>query len=86
MFASPVAGSSFVFCGIAVHAGPEIFSPFWIFVLPKILIVAVSIRHFADFVPLFGQHHKFFLRSGRGLLGLVDTSKSFSPEFYFARG
>ena len=53
VFASPVAGRSFVLCGLAVVARTEVGPPFRVFVLAKILIIAVSVGDLLDLVALF---------------------------------
>lgn len=81
MFASPVAGRSFIGRGLAVVAGPEIGAAFRVFVLPKVLVITVTISHFADLVTLFPQHHELFGGPLGCLLGFVETGEGLPHVF-----
>ncbi len=86
MFACPIAGGRFVFCCVAVHAGSKVFAAFRVFVLPKVLVISVSVGHFFNFVPLLGEHYKFFLRPRGGLFRFIKPSKNFPSKFNFTGG
>lgn len=53
VFASPVAGRGFVLCRLAVVSRAEIGATFRVFVLTKILIIAVTVGDLLDLVALF---------------------------------
>ena len=85
MFASPITGRCFVFCGLAVVPRPEVCPSFRVLVFREVAVITMSIRHLFDLVTLFTQHDKFFLRPLRRTFRLVEASKGLAVVLDTAR-
>ena len=85
MFASPITGRGFVFCGFAVVSGPEIGPTFGVLVFREIAVITMSIRHFFDFVAFFAENDEFLLRPLRRTFGLIETREGLAMVLDTAR-
>lgn len=85
MFASPVTGRGFIFCGFAVVSSPEIGPTFRVFVFCEIAVITMSIRNLLDLVAFFAEDDKFFLRPLRRTFRLVETREGLAMVLDSAR-
>ena len=86
VFASPIPGGGFVFCGIAVMSCPEVLPTGRIFMLSKVFVVTVPVGHLLDLVSFFAEDDELLLRFLRGAFRFVESRIGLSAILDTARG